>query len=312
MDEQPELLFGEDLPPDHRSGFVALVGKPNVGKSTLLNAWLGQKVAAVSPKPQTTRNRLLGILTRPDAQAIFVDTPGIHLPRTKLGNYMVETAKQAIPDADVVLFLVDVSQPPDEADRQIAHLVAGAKVPVVMVQNKIDLVPEGERAAKREAYAALGGFESTAISALAGEDRDKLLERVIGMLPLGPRYYPEDQLTDQEERYVAAELVREQILKLLEQEVPHAIAVVVQDFKERSEDMLYISATIYTEKDSQKGIVIGAKGATLKRIGRDARIELERFFERKVYLELWVKVRKNWRRDDAQLRQFGYNLPDDR
>ncbi|MHB0858362.1 MAG: GTPase Era [Anaerolineae bacterium] len=312
MDEQGGLLFGEELPPDHRSGFVALVGKPNVGKSTLLNAWLGQKVAAVSPKPQTTRNRLLGILTRPDAQAIFVDTPGIHLPRTKLGDYMVNAAKQAIPDADVVLFLVDVSEPPDEADRQIAQLMAGSKVPVVMVQNKIDLVPEEEREAKRATYAALGDFETTAISALAGEDRDALLERVIGLLPTGPRYYPEDQLTDQEERFIAAELVREQILKLLSQEVPHAVAVVVQDFKERTEDLLYISATIYTEKDSQKGIVIGAKGATLKRIGRDARAELESFFERKVYLELWVKVRKNWRRDDQQLRQFGYTLPKDR
>ena len=312
--EDADIPHPSELPPDHRSGFVALVGKPNVGKSTLLNAWLGVKIVAVSAKPQTTRNRLLGILTRPDAQAVFVDTPGIHLPRTRLGEYMVETARRAVPDADVVLFMVDASQPPTRADQEVARVLEGAQgVPVVLVLNKIDLLSPDEAETHRAAYEALGTFTaSVPISALSGHNRDELLEETIALLPPGPRYYPEDQITDQQERFVAAELIRERALELLQQEVPHALAVIVQDFKPRENGVVYISATIYTERDSQKGIVIGHDGAMLKRIGREARLALEQFLETKVYLELWVKVRKNWRRDERFLRQLGYEPPKER
>jgi len=314
MQEEQGLIFDGQLPPDHRGGFVTLAGKPNVGKSTLLNAWLGFRLVAVSPKPQTTRNRLRGILTRDDAQIIFVDTPGIHLPRNKLGEYMVTAAKRAIPDADVVVFVVDMSRSPNRADREIARLLANAEgTPILLAMNKIDLVSSEEARARRAAFEALMTFdEAVCISALTGFNRDDLLDLVISRLPFGPRYYPEDQLTDQPERFVASELIREQVLRLLEQEVPHAVAVVVEEFKERPNGTIYISANIYTERTSQKGIVIGRQGRMLKRIGRDARIVLEQFLGHKVYLELWVKVRKNWRRDERYLRQLGYAPPRDR
>lgn len=307
MSIEDGLLINPELPPDHRSGFVALIGKPNVGKSTLLNAWLGERVAAVSAKPQTTRTRLLGILTRPDAQVIFVDTPGIHKPRTKLGEYMVKVARQAIPDADVVLFMVDASEPPTQADVAIAQMLASPSTPpVILVLNKVDLLSPNELEARSRSYEALGQFVEVArISALLGKNLDRLLEAVIARLPLGPRYYPEDQLTDRHERFIASELIREQAMELLQQEVPHALAVVVEEFKERPNDVLYIAATIYTEKESQKGIVIGHNGSMLKRIGSKAREALESFFGRKVYLDLWVKVRKDWRRDERFLREIG-------
>ncbi len=312
MNVEEGLLLDEELPADHRSGFVALLGKPNVGKSTLLNAWLGFTIVAVSPKPQTTRNRLLGILTRPDAQAVFVDTPGIHLPRNKLGDYMVSEAKRAIPDADLLLFVVDVSQMPNRADREIARLIhQRSRAPALLVLNKTDLVSTKKFETRRAAYQALGPFDAAmGVSALRGDNRDALLEAVVARLPFGPRYYPEDQVTDQQERFIASELIREQLMRLLEHEVPYALAVVVQEFRERANGLIYISANIYTEKDSQKGIVIGHKGSMLKSVGRQAREALERFFERRVYLELWVKVRKNWRRDARYLRQLGYALPD--
>jgi GTP-binding protein Era len=308
MDDERDSLAMSEAGPEHRSGFVALVGKPNVGKSTLLNAWLDFKLAPVSPKPQTTRDRLLGILTRENAQAVFVDTPGIHEPRSKLGEYMVNQARRAIPDADVVLFMVDASERPSRADQEVASLLRGLRnVPVILALNKADLLFEYERETRLAEYQALGEFrQAVFISALEGTQRDDLLEEVIALLPLGPRYYPEDQVTDAQERFVAAEMIREQALRLLEKEVPHALAVLVQEFKERPNDVIFISATLYTEKESQKGIVIGRNGATLKRIGQDARVVLEEFFGRKVYLELWVKVRKNWRRNEVFLRQLGY------
>lgn len=305
-----EPLFTEELPPDHRSGFVALVGKPNVGKSTLLNAWLGTKIAAVSPKPQTTRNALLGILTRPDAQIIFIDTPGIHRPRTKLGEYMVREAERAIPDADLVLFMVDASREPSEEDRQAAEVLAKrGETPTLLVLNKADLMSEVEREARRLAYEQLTSFDASLyISALMGHNLDRLLDELLQRLPLGPRFYPADQLTDQQERFVAAELIREQVLHFLQQEVPHAIAVGIHEFNERPNGVLYIAAYIYTERESQKGIVIGRGGQMLKRIGREARASLEASFGCRVYLELWVKVRKNWRRSERELRRLGYAL----
>ncbi len=316
-DDLSALLLPDELPPDHRSGFVAVVGKPNVGKSTLMNAYLGQKIAIVSPKPQTTRNRLFGILTLErergdpfDAQIVFVDTPGIHQPLHKLGEYMVETAVRAISDADVVLFLVDVSRPPGDEDRRIADILQrGARTPILLVLNKADLVDEETAACHGEAYRALGEFDGwLLVSALRGDNRPELLAEVVQRLPFGPRYFPEEQVTDQQLRFMAAELVREQVLSHLRQEVPHSVAVVVEQFKERSDDMTYISATVFVERETQKAIVLGEKGSMIKRIGRDARREIEELLGTRVYLELWVKVRKKWRRDERELRRLGYAL----
>ena len=301
-------MFPEAVPPDYRSGFVAVIGKPNVGKSTLMNAYVGQKVAIVSEKPQTTRRRILGILTRPDAQIIFVDTPGIHQPKHKLGEFMVETAARAIPDADLVCFMVDVSEMPTAEDHQIAELLRKhCRAPVILVLNKMDLLPPDRVQPHTEAYFQLVEHEAwMMISATRGDNRGKLLEMIIERLPFGPQYYPPDQVTDQTERAIAAELVREQVLRFTHQEVPHSVAVAIEEWAERREDLTYIGATIYVEKESQKGILIGAKGAMLKRIGRAAREELQRLLGHKVYLELWVKVRKKWRRDERALRWLGY------
>jgi len=315
------LILDDELPPDHRSGFVAVIGKPNVGKSTLINAWLGEKIAIVSPKPQTTRHRLRGILTRPDAQIIFVDTPGIHQPRHKLGEFMVETAAKSIPDADVVLFMVDVSEMPTAEDEQIAQLIEEhGQSPVVLVLNKADLLPPEKVQAHSDAYFKLVKHDAWVeceayrnqwmmISATRGDNRDKLLDMVVARLPQGPRYYPADQLTDQNMRFLAAELIREQVLRFVHQEVPHAVAVVVEEWKQRREDLTYIGANIFLEKGSQKGIIIGEGGRMLKRIGRAAREEIERLVGNRVYLELWVKVRAKWRRDEQELRRLGYALP---
>ncbi len=305
------LTLDDELPPDHRSGFVAVVGKPNVGKSTLINAWLGEKIAIVSPKPQTTRHRLRGILTRPDAQIIFVDTPGIHRPRHKLGEFMVETAAKSIPDADVVLFMVDVSERPTAEDERIAQLIGErGQAPVVLVLNKADLLrPEKVQPHSNAYFKLVKHDEWMMISATRGDNRNKLLDIVVARLPQGPRYYPSDQLTDQNMRFLAAELIREQVLRFVHQEVPHAVAVVVEEWKQRREDLTYIGANIFVEKDSQKGIIIGQGGSMLKRIGREAREEVERLVGNRVYLELWVKVRKKWRRDEQELRRLGYALP---
>ncbi len=317
-DETTDLLISDDLPADHRSGFVAVVGKPNVGKSTLMNAYLGQKIAIVSPKPQTTRNRLLGILTLEqargdlaDAQVIFVDTPGIHQPLHKLGEYMVEAAIAAIPDADLVLFLVDATQPPGDEDRQIARILRerGGDLPLILALNKADLLAPDQIMANVEAYRALADFDAwVLLSALRGNNRDRLLETIIEHLPPGPRYYPEEQVTDQQLRFMVAELIREQVLTHLRQEVPHSVAVVVQEFKERSEDLTYVSANVFVERDTQKGIILGRGGRMIKRVGQDARREIEALLGTKVYLELWVKVKKKWRKDEQELRRLGYTV----
>ena len=306
-----ELTTPEELPEGYRSGFVAVMGKPNVGKSTLINGYVGQKVAIVSPKPQTTRRRLRGILTLPQAQIVFIDTPGIHEPRHKLGEYMVETAVRAIPDADVVLFMVDVSTMPEAEDLQLAELIQERAAGVcILVLNKVDLLSPEKEEKHRQAYLALADCpEWIMFSATEGHNRQELLELIIERLPLGPQFYPPDQITDQPLRFMAAELIREQALHHLYQEVPHSVAVVVEEFHERREDLTYIEATIYVAKDTQKGIIIGEKGKMLKRIGTAARRETERLLGTKVYLELWVKVRKRWPRDEAALRYLGYTLP---
>ncbi len=303
-----DLLIDEELPPDHRSGFVAVVGRPNVGKSTLVNAYVGQKVAIVSHKPQTTRNRIRGVLTRPDVQVVFVDTPGIHEPLHRLGEYMVKTAEDAVPDADVVLFVVDATVPPTDEDRIVSRLLSQrCRSPVILVLNKMDRLPPEKVQPHTQQYLALGDYADWMMtSATEGDNLPRLLDRVIERLPPGPRFYPEGQVTDLTERFIAGELIREQALRLLHQEVPHAIAVVVDEFKERGPDMTYVSATVYVERDSQKGIVIGAGGKMLKKIGIAARQEIELLLGSRVFLELRVKVRDKWRRDDTALRHVGY------
>ena len=308
---ESESYLVDEIPPDHKSGFVAVVGRPNVGKSTLINAFVGQKVAIVSPKPQTTRSRILGILTRPDAQIIFVDTPGVHRPHHKLGKAMVADATRALPDADVVLFIVDGSVPPTGEDRMVADLIrqqTGASI--LLVLNKMDLLPIEKVERHAEAYWALAPDRRDWMmtTATKGVNLGKLLERIVDALPEGPPYYPGDQVTDQTEREIAAEMVREQVLRHTRQEVPHAVAVVVEEFKERENDVVYISANIYVEKRSQKGIIIGRKGQMLRKIGAAARQEIERMTGGRIYLDLWVKVRKDWRRDEEELRRLGYDV----
>lgn len=308
MLEEPDREMFE-VPPGHKSGFVAVVGRPNVGKSTLVNALVGQKIAIVSPKPQTTRTRIMGILTREDAQVIFVDTPGVHKPRHQLGRAMVETAKNALPDADVVLFVVDVSVLPTAEDRMVADIVRQrSQSPVLLVMNKMDLLPPERVKLHTEAYWALvpGHADWFMTIATEGVNLDRLLEAIIRALPEGPRYYPGDQVTDQTEREIAAELVREQILRYTYQEIPYAVAVVVNEFKEREGGAIYIAAEIYVEKESQKGIIIGKHGQMLRQIGMAARQEIERMTGGRVYLDLHVKVRKGWRKDLHDVREFGY------
>ena len=297
-----------------KSGFVAIIGKPNVGKSTLLNAYLGQKVAIVSDKPQTTRVRQLGILTRPDAQVIFVDTPGIHQPLHKLGQAMVDSATRALGDADVIVFLCDVSELPGDEDRQIAALIHDqvSERPVLLALNKMDRLSAEKVKEHTEAYWSLLAGEPRVtwdwmmLSAVTGDNRDKLLDMIVARLPEGPLYYPEDQVTDRTEREVAADLVREQVLRFTHQEVPHAVAVVVEQWDERRSGAIHIGATIYVERESHKGIVIGKGGAMLKKIGAAARRELDHLTGARVFLELWVKVRPEWRARESDLRELGY------
>ena len=302
-------LVVERLPEGHRSGYVAVVGKPNVGKSTLMNALLGEKLAIVSEKPQTTRANQLGILTEPDYQIVFVDTPGIHEARTKLGEYMVDVARTSIPDSDIVLFLVDSSQTPDAADVAIATLIQETRPEaVILALNKCDLVDDDMAGPITTAYQGLlPGAVALEISALHGWNIDRLLALIVAKLPPGPRYFPADVLTQTQIRDNVAEVIREQALLLYEQEVPHSLAVKVNEFKERNENLTYIAATLFVEKDSQKAILIGKNGSALKKLGKMARGELESVIGTKVYLELWVKVMKNWRRDADALKRLGFD-----
>jgi len=296
---------------EFHSGFIAILGKPNAGKSTLVNTLLGQKIAAVSPRPQTTRRRQLGILTTPAAQLVFVDTPGMHTPRHKLGRFFNQEAEEALDGVDLILFLLDAGSEPDEDDQRIASLLLMMKHKTGMVLglNKIDLLTEDTFKARRESYQALvPEIPLLAFSATSRLGLDDLLRALIDRLPNRQAEYPEDQLTDLYEREIATELIREAALIFLRDEVPHALAVRLDEFTERGEEGAFISATVFVERESQKGIVIGEGGAMLKKIGSAARKEIEAMSGRKVFLELRVKVSKNWRDDEDALRRFGYKI----
>lgn len=302
------------LPDNHRSGYVAVVGRPNVGKSTLINAILGEKIAIVSPKPQTTRLRQLGILTRPDSQIVFIDTPGIHQPRNALGEFMVEVAVAALQDADVVLFLTDASEPVTAEDKNVVEILNQANqeghLKIIHVLNKVDNAPDPEKYQQifDGQRALVPDAEWTTTIATKSTGIDILLNLITEKLPEGPRFYPEDQISDLRTRDIVGEMLREAVLMHTSEEVPHSVAVEVEEFSERDNGVIYVNATIYVERDSQKGIIIGKQGQMLKKIGSSARREIERFLQTRVYLEPHVKVLKNWRKDENALRRLGYRL----
>lgn len=304
-----DSVFEDDWGEDHRSGVIAVVGRPNVGKSTLINAILGQKIAIVTNKPQTTRKQQLGIYTTEKGQILFVDTPGLHKPHHKLGEYMVDVAIQALRDADIILWVMDASAPPQEGDRHIAEIIgqSGGGTPVVLALNKSDLVSSPDSA--RDHLDLIPHELAVNVSALQGSNVQQLIDLLLERLPQGPRYYPADQVSEVNLRFLASEMIREQIILLTEQEIPHAVAVEVDEFKERDDNLSYISAVIYVERDSQKGIVIGKNGEMIKRIGTQAREQLADVIGTKIFLDLRVKVLKNWRSDPDLMRRLGYRVP---
>jgi GTP-binding protein Era len=293
---------------EFKSGFATIIGRPNVGKSTLMNCLLGEKLSIISSKPQTTRNTIQTILTRENYQVVFIDTPGIHKPRHILGEYMVKVAADTLNGVDIILFMV----PPDEevgsGDRFIIEQFRRVKTPVILVINKVDQVNKTRIAAAIESFSKEFDFaEIVPVSALSGENLDELLKVIIKLLPPGPKYFPDDAITDQPERFIVSEIIREKMLNLLEEEVPHGTAVEVIQMKEQDgSGLININAVIYCEKDSHKGIIIGRSGQMLKKIGTLAREDIEKLLGARVFLELWVKVKKDWRDNPNALKNLGY------
>ncbi len=288
-----------------KSGFITIVGAPNVGKSTLLNALVGEKVSIVTPKPQTTRNRILGIKNLPQAQLIFVDTPGIHETQKRFNKIMVDTARAALKESDIVVVMAEATQPePRDEFRYLARLLKGINATAFFALNKIDLVEKTALLALIERYATSGSFrEIVPISARTGSGVTLLEKCLIHCLPEGPQYFPETMYTDQSERFIVAEIIREKAFLLLHKEIPYSVAVAVSEFKERKDGMIFISASIWVEKHSQKGIVVGKGGGMLRTIGSRAREEIERILNAKVYLDLWVTVKKNWTQQDGAIKE---------
>lgn len=291
---------------DYKSGFVTLIGRPNVGKSTLMNYLIGQKIAITSNKPQTTRNRIQTILTTEEGQIVFVDTPGIHKAKNKLGEYMVNVAERTLNEVDVVMWLVEPTTFIGAGEQHIASQLKKVKTPVILVINKIDSVKPEEVLKSITAYKDLYDFaEIVPVSARNGNNTDELLKVIMKYLPYGPQFYDEDTITDQPERQIVAEIIREKALHSLNEEIPHGIAVAIDQMKMRNK-VMHIDATIICERDSHKGIIIGKQGNMLKKIGSTARFEIERMLECKVNLKLWVKVKKDWRDSEFLMKNFGY------
>lgn len=291
-----------------KSGFISIIGRPNVGKSTLLNAILGEKIAIISKKPQTTRNRILGVKNLSQAQLIFIDTPGIHKPQHKLGETMVKTALETYKEVDLILLMIDPGEP-GQGDRHIIETLRSIKKPVFLLINKVDTVEKHKILPLIEQYQKIFDFsEIVPISALKGDNLDRLLETIIMNTHEGPQYYPDDMVTDQLERFMVAEIIREKVMEHTKEEVPYSVAVVVEEFREEKE-LVFIRALIYVERDSQKGILIGKGGRMLKKIGTLARKDIEGLLGIRVFLELWVKVKEGWRQDERVLKEFGYKGP---
>ncbi|MHC1694489.1 MAG: GTPase Era [Eubacteriales bacterium] len=295
-----------------KTGFISIVGRPNVGKSTLLNALTGEKIAIVSKKPQTTRNRITGILTKGDTQYVFLDTPGIHKARNLLGKYMVKSAGSAMSDVDVILFVVEPSDRIGQTETEIIEKLKKTDIPVILIINKIDAVQRDKVAAAIAMYSAHCDFYSVIpISALKNDGVDIIFGELDKNLKESGWFFPEDSITDQPERQIASEIIREKLLRLLDDEIPHGIAVVIEEFKEREDGMVDIRAEIFCERETHKGIIIGKNGEMLKKIGTYAREDLEKLLDTKVFLNLWVKVKEKWRDSEFLLRNFGYNKNDE-
>ncbi|KEA33359.1 GTPase Era [Staphylococcus epidermidis] len=292
---------------EHKSGFVSIIGRPNVGKSTFVNRVIGHKIAIMSDKAQTTRNKIQGVMTRDDAQIIFIDTPGIHKPKHKLGDYMMRVAKNTLSEIDAIMFMVNVNEDIGRGDEYIMGMLKNVKTPIFLVLNKIDLVHPDTLMPKIEQYQSYMDFtDIIPISALEGLNVDHFIDVLKSFLPEGPKYYPDNQISDHPEQFVVSEIIREKILHLTSEEIPHAIGVNVDRMIKEDEDRVRIEATIYVERDSQKGIVIGKGGKKLKEVGKRARRDIEMLLGSKVYLELWVKVQRDWRNKVNFIRQIGY------
>ncbi len=293
-----------------RSGFVSLIGRPNVGKSTLMNCLIGEKIAITSNKPQTTRNKIRSILTTDNFQVIFIDTPGIHTPKSKLGNFMVKSAETSLNEIDIILYLIEPFEKIKDSDLKIIEKLQKVKSNIFLIINKIDTVPKEDILKVIDSYRSKYNFnEIIPISAIKNINTEELLKNIEKYLPEGPRYFPRDMITDQPERQIVSEIIREKALFLLQEEIPHGIAVEITGMKNRKDkEIVDVDATIYCERDSHKGIIIGKQGAMLKRIGSKARYDIERLLGTPINLQIWVKVKKDWRDSDFLLKNFGYDL----